>query len=146
MKPLERRAFTSLHLLVTGTGLVYLYLKYFLKSDAPFAIVQHPWQPTIMAIHIVVASAFIAFFGMLLRSHILPKLRHRRPENRRTGWIAFVSFLVMALSGYMLQVSSSTLMIKIWMWTHIVAGILFAIIYALHFALSRRIVQRRQRV
>ena len=145
MRPWERRSFNAFHIVVAGTGFGYLFLKYFGNSDSPFDIIQHPWQTPLMAIHIVAAAGFAVLFGILLHSHILPRLRRSRPENRLTGLIAFSSFITMALSGYLLQVSSSLLAVQIWMWTHIIAGFLFVVIYSLHLVFSKRIIEARQR-
>jgi len=146
MRVWEHRSFTTLHFLVAGTGFGYIYLKYFTASDSSFAIIQHPWQSPLMAIHIVTSGIFAVFYGILLRSHIIPQLRRFRPENRLTGLISFSTFIVMALSGYLLQVSSTSLAIEIWTWIHISTGSLFAITYTLHFVLGNRIRKQRTRI
>lgn len=145
MKALERRGFTALHTVVAVTGFCYLYMEYFLTIDDPFAIVNHPWQPLVMAAHIVAAPVFVVFFGMILRSHTLPKIRRRERIHRRTGWTSLVSFSVMALSGYLLQVAVSPVLIATWSWTHIITGILFVAAYGVHFVLGWRIGRAQRR-
>ncbi len=146
MRPWERRLFFMLHLIVAVTGFGYLYLKYFTLSDASFAVIQHPWQSPTIAVHIVAAAVFMVFFGIMLRSHIIPKLRRLRPENRLTGLISLATFIIMALSGYFLQVASTLWMIQIWSWTHIITGSLFSVTYTLHIVLSRRMIKMRQQL
>ena len=51
MKSLERRGFMVFHVIVAATGLVYLYMQHFMATDDPFAIVNHPSQPAILAVH-----------------------------------------------------------------------------------------------
>ena len=147
MKALERRGFSALHIVVALTGFCYLYMEYFVTTDDPFAIVNHPWQPGLIAAHIVAAPVFAVFFGMILRSHTLPKLRRGEPVNRRTGWISLLSFSVMTVSGYLLQVAVSPVMIETWRWTHIIAGTLFVSAYGFHFGVGWRIgrAERRRR-
>jgi len=145
MRPWERRSFTAFHIVVAGTGFGYLFLKYMGNNDSPFDLIQHPWQTPLMAIHIMAAAGFAVLFGILLRSHILPRLRRSRPENRVTGLIAFSSFITMALSGYLLQVSSSPSAVQIWMWTHIITGCLFVVIYTLHLVFGKRIIKAQHR-
>ena len=145
MKALERRGFTALHTVVAVTGFCYLYMEYFLTIDDPFAIVNHPWQPLVMAAHIVAAPVLVVFFGMILRSHTLPKIRRREQIHRRTGWTSLVSFSVMTLSGYLLQVAVSPVLIATWSWTHIITGILFVAAYGVHFVLGWRIGRAQRR-
>ena len=56
MKPWERWAFNGLNIVVAITGLAYLYMKYVLPSDDPFAVVNHPWQSSMLSLHVVVAT------------------------------------------------------------------------------------------
>ena len=34
-------------ILVGGGGLVYAWMRYFVRPDDPFAVVNHPWQPAV---------------------------------------------------------------------------------------------------
>ncbi len=104
MKPWEHRSFNVVAGLVTLTGLAYLVMKVFMESDDPFALVNHPWQPTMLSLHVVAAPILVLFFGMIFRSHTLKKLQSHLASNRRTGWTTLTSFGSMALSGYLLQV------------------------------------------
>ena len=99
----EQWAFNLLHAVVAMTGVAYLYMKYAMPATDPFAVINHPWQPATLSLHVVAAPVFIAFFGMLFRSHTLRKLASPNPANRRTGWTSLISFSTMALTGYLLQ-------------------------------------------
>lgn len=145
MRELERVGFNAFHIVVAASGLLYLYMKFFMQTDDPFAIVNHPWQPLVLAAHILAAPVFIVFFGMLLRSHTLVKLRRNEKVNRRTGWISLMSFSVMAMSGYLHQVASSPEWINLWWWIHIVTGVLFVIGYGVHFAVGWPIGRARRK-
>lgn len=138
----ERWAFNALHVVVGVTGFVYLYMKLVLVTDDPFAIINHPWQPAMLSIHVVVAPVFIAFFGMLFRSHSLRKLRSGNPANRRTGWISIVGFSAMALSGYFIQIGTSPAFINFSIWLHIGTGTLFVLSYGVHLVNGWRIKGR----
>ena len=150
MKAVERWSFNALHVVVACTGLLYLHMKYFMTTDDPFALVNHPWQGATLAAHILAAPAFVVAFGMILRSHTLPKIRHRRRTNRLTGWISLVTFGLMTLSGYLIQTSTTATLITIWSWTHIVSGCLFVAGYSTHvligWPISRRLRRRARRL
>ena len=138
----ERWAFNALHTVVGVTGFVYLYMKLVLVTDDPFAIINHPWQPAMLAIHVVAAPVFIAFFGMLFRSHSLRKLRSGNPDNRRSGWTSIIGFSTMALSGYFIQVGTSPAFITFSIWLHIVTGTLFVVGYSVHLVNGWRLKGR----
>ena len=129
----ERWSFNLLHGVVTGTGLVYFYMKYLLTPSDEFAVINHSWQPTMLALHILAAPVFIAFFGMLFRSHTLSKLMAHSATNRRSGWISVVSFGTMALSGYLLQVASSPAWVTSMVGAHVIASSVFVVAYVVHF-------------
>ncbi|MCY4602413.1 MAG: hypothetical protein OXF27_21120 [Acidobacteria bacterium] len=138
----ERWAFNALHVAVAATGFVYLYMQYAMSTDDPFAIINHPWQPAMLSIHVVAAPVFIAFFGMLFRSHSLRKLRSPNPGNRRSGWTSLIGFSVMALSGYMIQIAAAPSLITFFVWLHVAAGTLFAIGYSVHLVIGWRVARQ----
>lgn len=135
----ERRGFNTFHVIVAATGFIYLYMKYAMTTDDPFAVINHPWQPTMLSLHVVAAPFFVAFFGMLFRSHSFGKLRSRSPANRRTGWTSLLSFSAMALSGYLIQVVSTPALIRFFIWTHVVTGTVFVVGYCVHLSNGWRI-------
>ncbi len=141
----ERWAFNALHAVVSITGFVYLYMEYVLATDDPFAIINHPWQPAMLSIHIVAAPAFIAVFGILFRAHSLRKLRSDNPVNRRSGWTSIIGFSVMAMSGYCIQVATTPTLIAFFTWLHIAAGTLFALSYGVHLLIGWRFKGRTAR-
>jgi len=96
MKWWEKWAFNLLHGVVAVTGLVYFYMKYVMTPFDPFAVINHPWQPVMLSSHVVTAPLFIAFFGMLFRSHTVRKLMSPDARNRRSGWMSLLSFSSMA--------------------------------------------------
>ena len=96
MKPRERRSFNGLNIAVAIIGLAYLYMKYALPSDDPFAVVNHPWQSFVLSLHVVFAPFVILLFSIVLRSHIIKKLISNNRPDRRTGWISLISFSTMA--------------------------------------------------
>ena len=139
MKRWERWSFNALHVVVAATGTAYLYMKYLLASDDPFAVINHPWQSTMLALHVLAAPAFIVFFGMLFRSHTLRKITSPIQANRRSGWTSLISFSAMALSGYLLQVASNPTWLTALVWLHIATSTLFVVGYTGHLVIGWRV-------
>ena len=134
----ERWAFNLLHGFVAATGIVYFCMKYAMEPTDPFAVVNHPWQPSMLAWHIVAAPFFVVFFGMLFRTHTLRKLSSASRRNRRSGWTSLVSFAVMALTGYLVQVASSPAWVTASIWAHIAASAVFVAGYTTHMVIGWR--------
>ena len=135
----ERWAFNLLHAVVAATGIAYFCMKYLMAATDPFAVVNHPWQPSMLAWHIVAAPFFVVFFGMLFRTHTLRKLLSASPRNRRTGWTSLLGFSMMALTGYLIQVASSPAWITAWIWIHVAASAVFVVGYTTHMVVGWRL-------
>ena len=139
----ERWGFNTFHVIVTGTGIIYLYMKYAMTNEDPFAIVNHPWEPATLAAHVLAAPLLVVFFGMVFRSHSFRKLRSRHPANRRSGWTSILSFSAMAFSGYLIQVATTPWLITFFIWTHVAASVVFIAGYGIHLVNGWRIIDRR---
>ena len=141
MKRWERGAFILFALAVTVTGAVYLWMKYFVESDDPFAVVNHPWEPAMLHLHVLASPPFVLIFGMILNSHILKKLRATRP-NRTSGLASLVLFAVMAVTGYLLQVTTNGTALQALVALHVASGALFALTYTVHLVIAARLTRR----
>jgi hypothetical protein len=144
MKPWERRTFNALALAVVLTGAAYLWMKYFVQSADPFSVVNHPWQPIVLSLHVVVSPAFTLLFGVILNSHIMKKLRATGLPNRRSGYTSLATFVVMILSGYLLQVATSETWLQALVVAHIASGLLFSVTYAAHLIISTALARSRE--
>ena len=144
MKWWEQSAFNVLHGIVAVTGVGYLYMKFVMTATDPFAVINHPWQPATLSLHIVAAPVFIAFFGMLFRSHTLRQLVSPNAGNRRTGWTSLVSFSAMALTGYLLQVASDPVWLSGLVWAHVTTSFIFVAGYGVHLVIGWRLTRVSQ--
>jgi hypothetical protein len=144
MKPWERRTFNALALAVVMTGTAYLWMKYFQQSPDPFAVVNHPWQPAMLNLHVVVSPAFTLMFGVILNSHIMKKLRATRLPNRRSGYASLGTFAAMIVSGYLLQVTTSEMWLQALVIAHVASGALFTVTYPTHLIVSAALARSRE--
>jgi len=135
----EQWVFNALHGIVCVTGVVYFCMKYAMATTDPFTVINHSWQPAMLALHLLAAPVFIAFFGMLFRSHTLRQLASPNAGNRRSGWMSLISFSAMALSGYLLQVMSSPAWLTVVVWAHILSSVIFVAGYSVHLVIGWRL-------
>ena len=145
MKWWERWAFNTFHGVVAVTGSVYFVMKYLMATDDPFAVVNHPWEPAMLKVHILAAPVFVALFGMLFRSHVYRKVRTNRRPMRTSGWVSIIGFGVMALSGYVVSVAAASDAAGLFIWIHITSSVTFAVGYTIHIVLGLDSPLRRRR-
>lgn len=92
---------------LTITGLAYAGMHYLMEPVDAFSVVNHPWEPYMMKVHIVIAPLLVIAVGIILRGHILLKLEAQNGAGRKSGILLIPMFLLMVLSGYLLQVVHS---------------------------------------
>ena len=139
MTGFERWSIGVTSAVVTVSGTLYLWVKYFLTPMDPFSVINHPLQPVLLQLHLLSGPPLVLLFGMILQSHILKKNRSGHRPNRRTGLVALWMFGVMTMSGYGLQVLTVPASITAVVWLHIGSGIAFVLSYMAHLAISLRL-------
>ena len=142
MKPWETWLARISTFLVTLSGLAYFWMKYAMRTDDPFSIVNHPWQPAMLGLHVLVAPFLVFVVGLMVQSHIQKKLRSGASSNRSSGLLSMATLPVMIASGYMLQVVTAPLLATITLGMHLVSSSIFVITYATHQVVSYRLSMR----
>ena len=125
-------------LLVAGTGVVYGWMRYFATSDDEFAVVNHPWQPTLQHLHVLVAPLLVFGCGMIWLDHVWKRARSGFRPRRRTGLVLAALVVAMIASGYLLQVASDDAWRTAWIWVHVASSIAWTLAYAVHQMTPRR--------
>jgi hypothetical protein len=143
MKRWERWTFNILGLVVAVSGFAYLWMKYALETNDPFAIVNHPWESVMLSLHVLTSPAFVLAFGVLLNAHIIKQLRAWRSENRWSGLTSLSMFATMVASGYLLQVVTSETLLTVLVVVHVGSSVLFATAYVGHLIISLRLPRTR---
>lgn len=143
MRAWEKWAFNLLTFVVSGSGLAYLWMKYGLERDDPFAVVNHPWQPWMLAVHVFTAPWLLVVFGVLLDSHILRKIGGRA-AGRRSGYVSLGAFAGMTVSGYGLQVATAPLLRQAMLVLHLSTSGLFLVAYGVHLVIAWRAARAAQ--
>ncbi len=137
MKAWQRWTFDASATVVSASGTAYGWMKYLMRTDDPFAVVNHPWQPAMLHSHVLAAPVLLVAFGTLLGSHITRKLRSGDRPNRMSGLILTTMFAAMAVSAYALQVVTNEMWQLSLVWVHVVGGAVFVVAYIVHLLVSR---------
>ncbi|HEY0513148.1 MAG TPA: hypothetical protein VGH73_14660 [Thermoanaerobaculia bacterium] len=124
------------NLLVGGTGLVYAWMRYAVEPADPYAVVNHPLQPLVQHLHILVAPLLIFAAGLIWRRHVWPRWRLGTAERRRSG-VSLVYLLVpMIVSGSLIQTAVDDRWRKAWVGVHLATSGLWLLGYLTHQAAS----------
>ena len=132
---MSRKQLLWLHVsvaLTAITGAVFAVMKYFMTSSDEFAVVNHPMQPYMLAAHVVIAPALLFVLGWTFSNHMLPKYRWGDGSNRKTGIAQMALIVPMALSAYLLQVSTIETMRQAMAVAHWITSGVFTLSYVIH--------------
>jgi hypothetical protein len=137
MTPFERWAvwLTTAGTLVTG--LAYWWMKDLMPSTDPWAVINHPLQPWALKAHILVAPFMVFSVGLITSRHIWRHYRLAVRKGRRSGLLAALSFVVLVLSGYVLQVFTAETLLRALGWIHLGLGVLYSVAVAAHWPATR---------
>lgn len=120
-------------LLVGGTGLVYAVMRYLLEpEDDPLGIVNHPLEPTVQHLHVLLAPLLVFAVGIIWRRHVWASWRSGFPERRLSGLGLILTMAPMVVSGYLVQVAVSEGWRTVWVAVHATASALWIIGYGVH--------------
>jgi hypothetical protein len=118
--------------LMTATGAIFAWTKYFLTPPDEFALANHPLQPWMLAAHVVLAPLLVFAVGWIFGDHILVKLGMSNAPKRKSGIWTMVMLAPMVLSGYLLQVLTDDALRDAMRWAHWISSAFFAAGYAVH--------------
>ena len=122
---------------LSATGLIYASMHYLMEPVDPFSVVNHPWEPYMIAAHIVVAPVLVLVVGLIVHSHIIWKLENGARIARKSGIFLMPLFAVMVVSGYLLQVITGTGHPAV-VWIHLISGTLWFMSFIVHQISSLR--------
>lgn len=101
----EYRLFHLSNGLVTITGFVYAWMLYCTTSTDEFALVNHPWQPHLLHMHVLFGPLLVLMLGHFSIRHAQTLWKSGVGEGRKTGLGLALLSLPMVMSGYLLQIS-----------------------------------------
>ena len=138
---MSRLSVLLIHLSIASvaiTGIVFAWMKYFMTTDDPFAVANHPLQPGMLAAHVVLAPASVFALGWLWSTHIQPKLRSGTQARRKSGVVGAILMAPMIFSGVLLQASTSETLRSAMEIAHWISSGFFVVAYVVHQLLRAR--------
>lgn len=139
MNPVERWSQHLSNLLVGGTGAVYAVMRYGLKPQDPWAVVNHPLQPRVQHLHVLVAPLLVFAVGLIWQRHIAPRLRLSGQTGYLSGILLAVSLVPMVVSGYLIQTAVGERWRGVWVTVHLVTSAFWLAGYLAHQWRTRRL-------
>jgi hypothetical protein len=130
----ERRLLHLATLLVGGTGLIYVWMLYFVRPADPYAVVNHPWQPQVQHLHVLAAPLLVFGAGVIWRRHVWAQWQRRVPQGLKSGVALGLTLLPMIASGYLIQTATDDTWRKIWVGVHLTTSGLWLAGYVVHQA------------
>jgi hypothetical protein len=117
---------------VALTGIVFGWMKYFLVSNDPYAVIHHPLQPLVLKLHVLSAPILVFALGVVYTRHVVRQWRSGRARGRPSGIGIVATLLPMVLSGYLIQtVSSESWLFRVAM-IHVAASLLYLAVLVVH--------------
>lgn len=138
----EARLAHAATFLVGVTGLYYGWMRYLAQPEDPFAIVNHPWQPHLLAAHILLAPLLVFACALFWSDHVWKRVRSGFRARRTTGLWLFALFFVMVFSGYLIQTAVEEGWELLWIWVHGVSSCLWLAAYMVHQLAGRKRARR----
>lgn len=126
--------------LTGGSGIGLLWTKYLVRSDDPWAVINHPLQPLFLKVHIVVAPLLVFALGLVTTRHVLPQLRSRRRAG--SGMLLILFAAPMIVTGYLIQTVIEPGWLSVLAAAHIGLGFLYLLGYAVHQARAAILLAR----
>jgi len=139
----ESRFQNLANLLVGGTGLIYAFMRYFMKPASEWAVVNHPWQPLLQHLHVLSAPLLVFACGLIWSRHVVGNLRREERGGATSGPGLLLTFAPMALSGYLIQTTTGESWRQVWIVTHLVSSGAWILAFAGHLAGAYRQRPRR---
>ncbi len=121
---------------MAATGFFLTWIVYFAadpsESELEMFAVQDPWQPWLVAVHVVAAPVLLFITGLIWFTHVWGRVKLGFEDRRTGGLVLAWSLAPMALCGYLLQVFESETARHVLGWIHAAVGIVFAATYLVH--------------
>ena len=124
--------------LMAATGVVFAWMKYFMKPADEFAVINHPMQPWMLAAHVVLAPFAVFAFGWAFGPHIWPGIQKRNAPKRASGLWSVAFIAPMVVSGYLMQVTTTDVIRHTMAVAHWISSAWFLVAYVVHAVVPKR--------
>lgn len=125
--------------LVVITGVVYLWMKYWLPAPDAFSIIHHPLQPLFLKLHILTAPLLVFALGSIALRHVWRHYASGTRQGRLSGVGTMALVIPMVMTGYLIQVVTGETTLRAIVLTHIATGLAYGVAILAHQLVVRRI-------
>jgi uncharacterized membrane protein YfcA len=132
-------------LLVGASGVVYGVMKYFMTTDDPYAVINHPLQPLFLKIHIVSAPLLVFAVGIVFTQHIWKQYRSDLQRSRRSGVWLLMALAPMVLSGYLIQTVTGKRVLFWLVAVHLATSVIYLLGFGAHQVVNSLWERERRR-
>jgi len=146
MTRFERIMLWGSTLLVGVSGVVYGGMKYFMTTDDPYAVINHPLQPLFLKIHIVSTPLLVFAVGVVFTQHIWKQYRGGLQRSRRSGIWLLMALGPMILSGYLIQAVTGERVLFWLVAVHLATSVIYLLGFGLHQVANSLQDRARRRV
>lgn len=98
MSPTIRRLLYAALAVLWLTGCAWLVLHFFFQTQSEFGLMPHPWQPTLLILHGIVAVLAVFLLGWICGIHVGPRLRWG--AKRTSGIVLLAAGGLLILTGF----------------------------------------------
>jgi len=116
------------------SGIGYFIIHEWFKIETEYGSRPHPWQEHFQHFHLLFSPWLVLMTGVLIPSHIMLKLK--QDKRKRTGIVMVCLFVLMVLSGPLLQFGFEGLVEDLVEWIHILSASIFLILFMVHVKLK----------
>ena len=145
MKPYQKWLVWTTSFLTGATGLVYWWMKDFLRPVDEFAVINHPLQPWLLKAHIVVAPLMVFAVGLIAADHIWKQYKRAVSSGRGSGIVSMWVLGPLIMTGYLIQVVTHVGWLEAIAWAHLGTGMLYLVGLATHHQAVRQLWVQRLR-
>lgn len=137
MNPVERWLLWLSVAACGGSGAVYGWMKHLMRSGDAYAVVNHPWQPFFLKLHVATAPVLVFALGLVFSKHIWGRFRSGDGTGRRTGTAMLATALPMVATGYAVQVVADAWWLRALGLLHLALGSVWTAGFLLHRVATR---------
>lgn len=138
MSAFERWSVWLTSVLTFLSGVVYLWMKYLLETADPWAVVNHPLQPLVLKLHILVAPLMVFALGLITLRHVWRHFRNAMPVGRGSGIMTALMAAPMVVTGYLIQAITHPVWLTVMIVAHVVTGVVYIVGLTVHQVMVRR--------
>lgn len=132
MRVVTKKTFWTFNLLCTLSGIGFFLTQTFLEQETVFGQEKHFSEKWWQAAHIYLGAMFLISLGMITSDHLLPKLKSKSINRKKSGIAMATLFSVCIFSGYAIMVVASKEIVEVLSWVHLISGLLVFGIFLFH--------------